>query len=397
MKTEQSALLTAFSVQAAKRRLDKKTLFVIAAIFLVASALCFSLITGRFKHESAYAEPRALTPVALNGGISQPQTQDSRLSVVGMIEANHTVSVTAPFDATIKEKGFSFDTEVNQGQLLLTLDATDLLHRIEEAKVVMLKAAKIVQELESWETGSEVGRAKRHFVQSQQQVEQTERKVQEAETLLKKGIIPRSEYDGLVEQLNGFKTQLAAASDDLQSTYEKASKGTREIARIEYAQARRKYEDISGSLLLGKVVAPRSGIISKALATSGQAPATLDTGSRITKGQSLFSIALTDKLMVSAKVDEADVADLSPGMKVEISLDSQDIPTIKGRLVQISALAVQSGNSSGSSTFDIKIDILELSAQQRSRLRVGMSCNVAIEKAQGDARTVPVSSNNVAR
>lgn len=397
MKTEQSALLTAFSVQAAKRRLGKKTLFVIAVIFLVASVFCFSLITGRFKHESADAEPRALSLIALNGGISPHQTQDSRLSVVGTIEANHTVSVTAPFDAAIKDKGFSFDTEVNQGKLLLTLDTTDLLHRIEEAKVAMLKAAKIVQELESWETGSEVGRAKRHFEQSRQQVEQTERKVQEAETLLKKGIIPRSEYDGLVEQLNGFKTQLAAASDDLQSTYEKASKGTREIARIEYAQARRKYEDLSESLLLGKVVAPRSGIISKALATSGQAPATLDTGSRITKGQLLFSIALTDKLMVSAKVDEADVADLSPGMKVEISLDSQDIPTIKGRLVQISALAVQSGNSSGSSTFDIKIDIPELSAQQRSRLRVGMSCNVAIEKAQGDARTVPVSSNNVAR
>lgn len=337
----------------------------------------------------------ALAPIVLNGGINAPKTLDSALSVVGMIEAGDAMSVTAPFDAEVKGKSFSFDAEVSRGQLLLTLDTTELLNRIQEAKVAMLKAAKTLQELENWEKSADVARAQRTVAVAQQQVEQTERKVLEAEILLKKGIIPRSEYDGLVEQFNGYKSQLAATSDDLTATREKASEGNHEIARIEYEQAQAKYKDLSSRLALEKITALRAGIISKAPATSGQAPATLEIGSRITKGQLLFNIISTAKLSVSAKVDEADIIDLSPGMKVAVSIDSQDMPPIDGRLVEISAQAAQNGGASRSAVFDIKIEIPELDEQQRHRLRVGMSCNVSIEKNRKEVTaTSPANSNS---
>lgn len=377
-----SLLAAFFPAWLAKIRLSKKTIFATGSVLAIAIAVYVLPLSARVDQASPPAESGPLAPVMLNGGINAPKALDSALSVVGTIEAGDTMSVTAPFDAVIKEKSFSFDAEVSQGQLLLMLDTTELLNRIQEAKVSMLKAAKTLQELENWEKGAEVARAQRSSVLARQQVEQTERKVQEAETLLKKGIIPRSEHDGLVEQLNGYKSQLAAASDDLNATREKASKGNREIARSEYEQAEAKYKDLSSSLALEKINAPRAGIITKAPATSGQAPATLEIGSRIAKGQLLFNIASTAKLRVSAKVDEADIVGLTPGMKVAVSIDSQDMPAIEGRLAEVSAQAAQNSGGSRSATFDIKIEIPELDEQQRRRLRVGMSCNVSIEKTR---------------
>lgn len=72
------------------------------------------------------------------------------------------------------------------------------------------------------------------------------------------------------------------------------------------------------------IVAPRAGLLSKAPASSGQAPFTLDVGSRITKGQLLFNVALTGKLRVSARVNEADIMGLATDMPVEVSIDSQE-------------------------------------------------------------------------
>lgn len=383
-----------FAAWSAKNAGGKKTLLAAGAILAIAAAAYALFPIALVDQAPPSAAPGALAPIMLNGGIVAPKTLDLALSVVGTVEAGDTLSVTAPFDAVIKEKNFSFDAEVSQGQLLLTLDTTELLNRLQEAKVAMLKTAKTLQELESWEKGAEVARAQRSLILAQQQVEQTERKVNEAETLLKKGIIPRSEYDGLVEQLNGYKSQLAAVSEDLKATREKANKNNREIARIEYAQAQAKYKELSDSLALEKITSPRAGIIAKAPVTSSQAPATLEVGSRITKGQLLFNIASTDKLWVSAKVDEADIIDLTPGMKAVVSIDSQDMPLIEGRLVGISAQAAQNGGASRSAAFDIKIEIPELNAEQRRRLRVGMSCNVSIEKGRKETTGISPANGN---
>ncbi len=317
-------------------------------------------------------------------------TSPAHISVIGTIEANDTVGVSAPFDGVIKEKHFSFETEVEQDQLLLVLDPTDLTLRIQDARVAMLKSGKALQELERWGRSAEVSRARRTFVLARQQVEQTERKAQEADGLVKKGILARNEYDVVTEQLSSFRAQLAAASDDLKATQDKASKGNLEIARIEHDQAKAKLEELAKSALLARIVAPRAGILSKAPASSGQAPTTLDVGSRITKGQLLFSVALTGKLRVTAKVDEADIVGLSAGMPVEVSIDSQDMPSLQGRLAGISAQAIQSGSGVRSALFDVSIDLPELSEAQRKRLRVGMSCNIRIA-----TKNVPDSAPNV--
>lgn len=368
---------------------QKKRQIKAAALIVVAISLTIGAFADRIGQPAQQAmaatdvaHQAPLRAVAMSLSAAAPL---SRLSVVGTVEAGDMVSVIAPFDGVIKQRSLAFDTQVEQGAALLALDPAELGQRIQEARIAMLKAARSVQELDNWARSSEVERARRNVAQGRQQVAQAERKVKEAEILLMKGIIARSEYDGLIEQLDGFRTQLAAATSDLQSTQEKANKDSRDIARIEYEQAKARFDELSSSLPLAKIIAPRSGIISRAPGASGQAPATLDVGGRITKGQLLFNVAVTDKLRIAAKVDEVDVADLHPGQPVKVSIDAQDMPVLNGRLAEVSAQASQTGSGSRGAVFDIKIDIPELDAQQRQRLRVGMSCNVSIETGKANA------------
>lgn len=322
-------------------------------------------------------------------GVPTQHAESSLLSVVGTIEAHDVVGVSAPFDGIIQEKHLTFDSRVEKGQLLLILDTEELSDRIQGAKITLLKATNSMEELADWKSSGEVARSRRNLLQAQQQVEQSERRVREAETLLQKGIISRSEYEGMLEQLDGLKNQMEAVSDDLRATNAKANKRNLQIARIEFEQAKAKLTELTSGLSRARIFSPDTGIVTKSPASSGQSPATLDAGSRISKGQLLFNVSLTDKLRVTAKVDEVDVADLALGMPVVVSVDLQGMPPLHGRLAEISAQANISGNGSRSAVFDIKIDLPDIDAQQRSRLRIGMTCNVSIDTSKQAPFTPP--------
>jgi guanosine-3',5'-bis(diphosphate) 3'-pyrophosphohydrolase len=89
-------------------------------------------------------------------------------------------------------------------------------------------------------------------------------KAAETEVLLKHGIIPRSEYDALLEQVRSQEIQLATANDDLAGTIKKADATNRQIARIESENATAKYDELMRSVENRTIKAPLTGVISQA-------------------------------------------------------------------------------------------------------------------------------------
>lgn len=346
-------------------------------------ALLSAALVWRQGHgENGMPQETGLLPAA----VSPERDLKSPLAVVGTVEAGDVVSIAAPFDASVKEKYFSFDTLVTQGQWLLSLDTTELQARLGEARIALLKAEKNRHDLDTWDKGSEMARASRNLLAAQQQLEQAQRKLKESEALYKKGIIPRLEYESVAEQYNGQLAQVAAASDDLGAVRDKAAPSQREIAHIEYEQAAAKYRDLKAAQALGKISAPQAGIVARISSSAGAAQPTLDVGSRVTKGQPLFTIAATDQLRASAKIDEIDIADVAPGLPVEISLEGHDMPPIAGHILAVAAQGSQTAGMARSASFEIRIELAPLSEQQRRLVRVGMSCNIHISRS-GESAT----------
>jgi multidrug efflux pump subunit AcrA (membrane-fusion protein) len=392
--------------------MGRRRIFWIAAIGLL-GVLSFSFLT--FRHESFGAsgatglkqlgtvggaaslgapgadDPNA-SPSILRELVVEEQMLQSVLSVAGMIEAGDSVNVTAPFDGVVQEKHFNFDSVVDQGQVLLMLDSNEIRMRIQEAKIAMLKAAQSLKDLERWDKSPEVARASRNALSAKLTLAETQRKAAESEALLKRGIIPRSEYDALLEQIRSQEIQLATANDDLTGTLEKANPVSRQIARIESENTVAKYEELVRSLEKRLIKAPLSGVLSQASSTNGQAPALIVPGSRVTKGQTLFNISALAKLLVTARVDETDVTQLSKNQEVDISVDSQDMPPIRGRIIWISAQALPNAGGPKTALFEIKVEIPQLSEEELRRIRVGMSCSLSIVKYRNPhAMVIPLS------
>lgn len=331
---------------------------------------------------SSAASVHSINPLASlpNEMIVEEQVLQSMLSVTGTIEAGETVSVTAPFDGAVDEKRFSFDSQVERGQILLVLDSRDIELRIQESKVSMLRTAQALSDIERWDEGPDVARSTRNVLTAKLALEETQRKVKESEVLLNFGIIPRLEYDALFEQMRNQEMQVAAAQDELKNTRATVNRASREIARIEAANAQAKYDDLKRSLDGRLVKAPLDGVISlPTSSTAGQSMVTSDRGSHIVKGQALFNISSSSKLIVGARVDEVDVTQLSVGQPVDIVLDSPNIAPVQGRLAKIAAQALPNiGGTPKSGLFEIKVEVLSLTEAQLSRIRVGMSCNLSI-------------------
>lgn len=323
--------------------------------------------------------------------VVEEQTLQSVLSITGTIEAGDNINVTAPFDGVIQEKHFNFDSLIDRGQVLLVLDSSEIRVRTQEAKVAMLKSAQALKDMEHWDKSPEVARASRNALSAKLTLAETQRKVTESEVLLKRGIIPRSEYDALLEQIRSHEIQLATANDDLTGTMEKANQVNLQIARIESENAAAKYEDLMRSLENRSIKAPLSGVVSQAF--NGSTPALIDPGSRVTKGQALFNLSALAKLVVTARVDEADVTQLVQNQEVDISVTSQDMPPIRGRISRISAQALpNSGGGPRSALFEIKVEIPRLSEDELRRIRVGMSCSLSIVKYRNPhAMVIPLS------
>lgn len=325
--------------------------------------------------------------------VVEEQMLQSVLSVTGTIEAGDSINVTAPFDGVIQEKHFSFDGLVDRGQVLLVLDSNEIRMRVQEARIAMLKAAQALKDLERWDKSPEVARASRNVLSAKLTLGETQRKAAESEVLLKRGIIPRSEYDALLEQIRSQEIQLATANDDLTGTMEKANPTNQQIARIESENTAAKYEELARSLEKRSIKAPLSGVISQASSSgNGQTPA-IDPGSRVTKGQALFNISALAKLGVTAKVDEVDVTQLAQNQEVDISVDSQDMPPIRARLSRISAQALpNAGGGPKTALFEIKVAVPPLTGEQLRRIRVGMSCSLSIVKYRNPhALVIPLS------
>ena len=91
----------------------------------------------------------------------QPSNLEHRIGLVGRIEPERTVSINAPFGGNIASNLVEPGQRVIKGERLLSMDASELEVQVRDALSTLLKARRTVRELQDWEAGQEVSRARR--------------------------------------------------------------------------------------------------------------------------------------------------------------------------------------------------------------------------------------------
>ena len=363
---------------------NKKSLLAIALALLLAGA-AVSLLSQRGGAEPASTAEQWLAV--------KPDPLVHQIGLVGKIEPQTTVTLTAPFDGNVLANLVEQGQRVEAGQVLLRMDPATLEVQLRDALSAQLKARRTVQEMQDWGSSPTVSRARRSLRTAEMTAGNTQRKLTESENLFKRGIIPRNELDDLKQQTQQQQLDLAAARSELQQALDQGQGEYRQIAEMELTNATVKYEALQ-KLLEGKEVkAPFSGIVVPAPGSTSTAQgggnnnAPVQAGSKVSQGQVLFGLANIERLKIVAKVSELDINQLRQGQAVEVMGDGFDGERLTGSVSVVSGLAIAS-DSQGSAQFPVTLSIPKLTPQQLQRVRLGMSARLTIVTYNNDQAIV---------
>ncbi|QXI25580.1 efflux RND transporter periplasmic adaptor subunit [Pseudomonas vanderleydeniana] len=317
-----------------------------------------------------------------------------QIGLVGKIEPQRTIILTAPFDGNVRAIDVEQGQRVESGQTLLQMDPGLLEIQLRDALSAQLKARRAVQELQDWKNSPQVSRAQRTLRSAQMTVGNSERKLNESQKLFERGIIPRNELQDLQQQLQSQRIDLTAAEGDLQQALDQGKGEYRQIADMELTNATVKYEALKALLDGRNVVAPFAGIVVPAPGSSGPQNASsnnsapVQTGSRVTQGQILFGLANIEQLKIVSKVSELDINQLHQGQSVEILGDGFDGERLSGSVDIVSSLALPNDAPGGSAQFPVTLSIPKLTLEQLQRVRLGMSARLTIVTYRNDQAIV---------
>ncbi len=323
--------------------------------------------------------PSATAPVEKSQVVKrEPFT--STLNVVGTIAPGSGIDITAPFDGTVKSISFSYGDLVNQGQVLAELDLSELLQSRNEAESAYLKAVQASEDMASWTSGPEVSRARRGVSTAMAELSDTENKMRETKALLDRGLVARSEYDGVIQTQRSQRTSLVSAQEDLAIALRRGLGPNRRLAELDLKNAQLRLEKLTAQFGGATLHAPDDGIIVRPPAgpAEGAANDALHVGSRVAKGQLIGTIARAGGLGVSFRLDEADINRIKTGMQVMVTGPGFSDLSLAGQISSVAGEAGKESAGAGKASFTATARLNALTPEQARRVKIGMTATIIV-------------------
>ena len=322
---------------------------------------------------------RLLVPMGLvaAAGISafvfcgRSENKDGSLRVSGNIEV---VEAQAAFQipGRIATRPVDEGDEVKAGEVIATLDETDLVQQVALRQAEVDTAEASLQELENGSRKEEVGRAKAALDAAEAEVKRLTADDARQKTLFEKEVISAREYDA-------SKTALEVAASrarEARQVYQLVKTGPRKEA---IAQARARLDRAQQALELAKtqkgyarLLSPLDGVVLSKNAEPGEV---------VAAGTPVVTVGDIRKVYLRAYVDESDLGRVKLGQRVKITVDSYTGRTFEGKIGFISPESeftpkmVQTEKERVKLVYRIKIDV----PNPDEALKPGMPADGVIE------------------
>jgi len=366
---------------------------------------------GYWTYKHFTAKPAVATNLTANVKIGNVSKLITATGTVNFLQA---IPLTFPQAGKIVELNVKVGDVVKAGQVLVKIDDTKLGTAVMQAKASLMSAQASLQSLQDGFNAQTYAQAKATLVKAQQslttaqenadpnylanQVQLANQAVQQASDAVAKAQLSGTEssvlpaQNSLVQALkdqnaaekaqNGGAAQtLASAQADMTSAQyqvDQQAQGPKagdlqmkrssiEIAKVQLASAQ-------ADLLNSSIIAPMDAVIVSA-------PLQLYQQS---DAKSIITITpVGNKLEVDASIDQADIAQVKVGQKVDVNLDAYPDEHSTGT---VNLVALQGTIASNVTTFAVTVEV----DQASELLRAGMNANINIIVAEAkNVLTVP--------
>ncbi len=278
---------------------------------------------GAYYMRKGTKEPEVRTAQITRGDVI------ASVQATGTLEAVTTVQVGTQVGGIVQELYADFNDIVKKGQVIARLDPTILDTQIEQQKANVTRSE------------ADLDRLKVTLADSQQKLER-------AKALSDKNLLPRSELETAIVNVDSAKAQIRSSEAGLVQA--KSQLNTAEVNRAHTV-----------------ITAPIDGIVIQRAVEPGQ---TVNAGMN---APLLFVLAADlTKMQVNANIDEADVGRMRPGQAVSFRVDAFPTEQFIGTVQQV---RLQPTTVQNVVTYQTVINV----PNQQYKLKPGMTANVNIE------------------
>ena len=244
----------------------------------------------------------------------------SVVSTNGQIEPVEKLEAYAPTSTTVKRVLVKEGDHVRKGQLLVQLDAADLVSRAAQAQAQMKSAAASEAALKTGGTQEEVLTLDAQIRNDRSAIEVARNKLGTLRKLEQQGDAAPGEVAVAEQSLKAAQSDLTLAEQKKKDRYSPP-----EISKVqaEAAEAKAAYEAAEDDLAKCSIRAAFDGIVYSL---------PVKQGDFVEAGTLLLQEADLSKVLVRAYVDEPDIGRLQVGQKVEVTWDALPNRTWSGTL-----------------------------------------------------------------
>ena len=320
--------------------------------------------------------------------VVEPRPLRETISLVGALAPWRTVSVTSPIESRVLAVHFQYGQEVEEGDLLVELDTAEVVRQHRQAQVAYIDALEAFETVSDWENGPEMAGARRAFVRARMALESQETRLQRTAFLLEQGLIPASQHEEAERQYQRQLLDVEAARQDLDAARARGGEEALDKAVLELSGAEDERRELAESLGTGRVHAPVSGAV---LAPSRSGANVLVAGRSVEEGEALLRIGDFSRMTAIAAVDEVDVVRIAVGQAVSVTGNAFPDLRMRGTVTHVSSQPLP--KTRGATRFEVEVTLDPLEADQRERLRAGMSSTLQVAVYSNDAALmVPIEA-----
>jgi len=268
-----------------------------------------------------------------------PVVEVARQDLNASITSNGKVEPIAP---DVAHAGFqTFVTKVNategqpvhRGEMILTLDASDVRAQLSQARADLLSAQNDLRNARAGGPPDEVAQLNGDLTAAHVQAANFERDEKELEALVAKQVATRDELAQTQANLAKARANLQAL-EAKKKDLEQRSESIVESASLRLSQAQDQVQSLEEKVRSATVVAPFDGTLYSLPVRAGDF---------VKPGDTLAEMADLRKVRVRAFVDEPDLGGLEPNQDVEITWDAKPGKVWNGQTEQIPKQVVSRG------------------------------------------------------
>jgi HlyD family secretion protein len=296
-------------------------------------------------------------------------TLGAKLTATGVLRPVQSITYRSPLGGREAEITFlvAEGTRVNEGDLLVRIDTTDLQRELERAvqerrqAQVDLQVAEIerqegqtaVDSLAEGEGALTVEETRTRLQLAEKKVARLQEEHDTLKPLLEKGFITRDELRRTADELEQASEDLALARRRAEILIERTHPRDRQRAELQLAQKNAQRENVRARLVESEarlkllesqvenssIYARRPGLVVHEEFLAASPRRKVRMGDRVTGSQGLVTIPEVDRMLVEASVSEADVHRLQAGMRATVFLEAFPGLRLTGQVTRVGTLA----------------------------------------------------------